>query len=484
MEEEQKGITIGEIFKIIFNRIWWVVGVTAAVLVVFACVVQFWYNPEHQTYTVSYEVRLPSGNSYPDGTALQPDESVLLANLQLIKDESFLPEEQRTGKFKSINIAEMVEEDDIRYSQKIEQNQDGSYKYVNYVSIVKKYFKDEKQAAAFVKAVAEYPVLKAQSIVEKMNYSSRLAKYDIVTTYEEKINALVEQKNYISSAYNNLLTTYGGEYVPAGLTGGKCINDYINDLAAIFNLQEQAAVRDDIALKYYFFDVESRLKALQSEVEFKNREIANNESIIDGLYEEMDKVIGKVGDVTVKEIAAFSERINYYREENEKLQNRIDEIGEIKKAILDYTEGDGVQAKQAFDARLDEIKVQLDESTQVLKSVNVCIYDEKTQVVYENNKIEAEGGFNIILATIIGAVIGFLLVGVVVFIKDYPKYKREKLASQEAQKAGDGSVEKTEEDAEAGANESDEVSAGKDVKESGEKAEEPVAEKSAKKKSK
>ena len=97
--EEEKGISIGEIFKVIFKRIWWLVAATAAVMIVFVCVVQFWYNPNKQSYSASFVIRLPSDNAYPDGTTLRMSDSVLLENLQIIKDESLMPESKRTGKF-------------------------------------------------------------------------------------------------------------------------------------------------------------------------------------------------------------------------------------------------------------------------------------------------------------------------------------------------------------------------------------------------
>ena len=47
-------------------------------------------------------------------------------------------------------------------------------------------------------------------------------------------------------------------------------------------------------------------------------------------------------------------------------------------------------------------------------------------VLYVNNVIETEGGINIIIAAVVGAVLGFIIVSVVILIKDMPEYKRRK----------------------------------------------------------
>ena len=40
--------------------------------------------------------------------------------------------------------------------------------------------------------------------------------------------------------------------------------------------------------------------------------------------------------------------------------------------------------------------------------------------------IETEGGINILVAAVVGAVLGFIIVSVVILIKDMPEYKRRK----------------------------------------------------------
>lgn len=426
--EEEKGMSIGEIFKVILKRIWWVVAAAAAAMIVLVCVVQFWYNPNKQTYSASYEIRLPSGDAYPDGTTLRFSDSVLLENLQIIKDESLLPETKRTGKFAGIDIEKMVEEDDIEFLQTIEKKEDDNYEYHNTIRITKKYFKNKEQAADFVRAVVEFPVNNAKYIVNNMNYTERLLRYDNYKTYEEKINALINQKNYIVTMYEKISSLYSGEYVPAGLDPDKTIDDYIRDLNDVFDLREQEAVRNTFSTKYYVWDTETYLTTADDMIKTLEIKIVENENRITALREERDKLKDSFG--SIQETIEFDKIIAQLTDEKAVMSNDIKKTQETLTKIPSYTSGEGKAAKDAFDKRLDDIRNQLEEATQTMKKVNVATYEEKSQAIYVNNKIVVDGGINIIIAAVLGAVAGFAIAAVVIFIIDYPKYKRAKQAAE------------------------------------------------------
>ena len=430
--EEEKGISIGEVLKIIFKRVWWVLGATAAVTIAFVCIIQFWLNPENQTYSASYEISLPSGNENPDGTALNLEKSILLYNLQEIKSESLLPEENRTGRFASIDIEKMVREDGIKFSQVIEERGNGSYVYRNTVTIVKKYFKNKELAADFVRAVAQFPINKAKHIVESMNYTNALSKYDKYKTYEEKINALIEQKNYIVKAYERIAAVYGGNYVPAGLSYDNDINGYIRDLTAVLDERQQAALRNTYQAYYYEYDTSDKfISETKANIDSLEEKIRQNENVINELSAKAKEFISD-GNLIMAE--AFSERIAQYVEDNAKKRNEIDRLKKTLEQINIYSgdnaDEDAKKAKDDYDASLQSLRVQLEECSKTLKKVTVATYEEKAQVIYGNNKITAEGGLSIVLAAVIGLIIGFVAVGAVILIIDYPKYKRAQLALQ------------------------------------------------------
>lgn len=431
MEEEQ-GISLKEIFKIVFKRIWWVVAAAAAVMIVLVCLVQFWYNPNKQSYSASFDIRLPSGGSYPDGTTLRLADSVLLENLQIIKDESLLPESKRTGKFADIDIEKMVEEDDIEFLQKIEKKEDETYEYHNTIKICKKYFKNKEQATAFVKAVVEFPVTKSLYIVENINYYERLTRLDLdlYKSYDSIIDALVSQKNYVISLYEQLSSLYGGTYVPEGLDSTRTLDEYIREFADFFDGTDQSALYNEISWNRYVYDTERYVQNVQNEINLAKRSIEKNEELITALEQERDKLIGKLDGDYVKELSAYVDRIANLQVENFNLQYSNTEREKTLANILEYTEGEGKADKEALDAQILQIRNQLEEYTKEAVKVRIATYDVEAKAIYVNNKIVVDGGLNIIIAAVLGAVLGFVIAAVVIFIIDYPKYKRAKQAAE------------------------------------------------------
>lgn len=437
--EEEKGISLGEIFKVIFKRIWWVVAAAAAVMIVLVCLVQFWYNPNKQSYTASFELRLPSGDTYPDGTALRLADSVLLENLQIIKDESLLPEAKRTGKFADIDIEKMVEEDDIEFLQTIEKKEDDTYEYFNTIKVTKKYFKNKEQAADFVRAVVEFPVTKSMYIVENINYFERLSRIDLYDNYNERVNALIDQKNYIVSIYQELANKYSGTYVPEGLNSTLTLDDYIRSFVNYFDSTKQNEIWNKINDKRYIYDTETYVNNAQTEINLIQRDIEKNELLIKALKAERDALLAQLKDDYVKEIEPYETKIADLVVQNVNLQYSISEKEKNLESILNYTEGAGKAEKDALDKELADIREELVEFTKTAVKVRIATYEDKAEVIYVNNKIVAKGGLNIIIAAGLGAVLGFVIAGAVIFIIDYPKYKRAKQAAE-----GDAPTEESE----------------------------------------
>ena len=425
---EEYGITLGEICRIIFRRVWWVIGVTAAFLLITVLLVQFWYNPNNRQYTVSYNIRFPDSSSglYPDGTPLRVTDSVLLGSLTEIKSGTYSESEENAPDFSDIDIEDMVENDAISLTAvTTEASDSGEAGWSGYrLTVSYKYFKDSAQAVAFIKKIAEYPIDKAQYIVENALYNYNLTQYDVGTTYEAKIAALINQKNYVMSIYDFIKNNYGETYRPLGASD-KTITDYINEASTIFDSRIQSAYYNTVTANYYVWDTETYKLTANASIEATRIEIANNEAIVSALEEkiaELDK-----NGTAFDQIEAYHEKIASYVERNTQLETSI-KTTEQTLAKIEIYENDpqAVEDKAEFDAQLDSTRAQLATLTETAKSLRIATYQNESMVLYVNNTIETEGGINILVAAVVGAVLGFIIVSVVILIKDMPEYKRRK----------------------------------------------------------
>lgn len=425
---EEYGITLGEICRIIFRRVWWVIGVTAAFLLITVLLVQFWYNPNNRQYTVSYNIRFPDSSSglYPDGTPLRVTDSVLLGSLTEIKSGTYSEGEENAPDFSDIDIEDMVENDAISLTAvTTEASDSGEAGWSGYrLTVSHKYFKDSAQAVAFIKKIAEYPIDKAQYIVENALYNYNLTQYDVGTTYEAKIAALINQKNYVMSIYDFIKNNYGETYRPLGASD-KTITDYINEASTIFDSRIQSAYYNTVTANYYVWDTETYKLTANASIEATRIEIANNEAIVSALEEkiaELDK-----NGTAFDQIEAYHEKIASYVERNTQLETSIKTTEETLAKIEIYeNDPQAVEDKAEFDAQLDSTRAQLATLTETAKSLRIATYQNESMVLYVNNTIETEGGINILVAAVVGAVLGFIIVSVVILIKDMPEYKRRK----------------------------------------------------------
>ena len=159
--EEENGLTLGEIFKVLLKRIWWMVGAVAAGILLVVLVTQLWYNKAKQTYSVQYDVVFPysENGKYPDGSDFLIGDMISLATLTAVKESD--------EKFSSVNVEGMVAEDDITIVRVYDKDAVNEIFFRTFkLEIVAKYFKDDEQAVNFMKAVADYPINRVNEVIE------------------------------------------------------------------------------------------------------------------------------------------------------------------------------------------------------------------------------------------------------------------------------------------------------------------------------
>jgi hypothetical protein len=402
--DEERGISLKEIFSVIFKRVWWLVGCVAAFAIIVVLFVQFYYNPSKRTYTIDYTIEYPDSASgqYPDGTAFRLSDIKSLATLEYIKstDESFA----------SIDVSKMIDNDDISITKVTDSTTDDEYVEL---TIKKRYFSSTEQAQKFIKAVAEFPAEYVKELVESSEYTANLTAFNVARTYEDQISLLEAQLSYVNGMYDSLINLYGQYYK----VNGKSLLSYRLELNNVLSSEDLLHLNSELTNQRYVKDGETFLANAQSDIDAYNKQIAYNNKRIEALREERDKISGSQSDVET-----FNKAILDLVASNSTLQYNIDIINE-KVASINNTD---TTAQKAFEEKLEGYVSDLNEATDVFKSVRIAVYAEKSVTVYNSNNIEVSGGLNIILAAVVGAVVGFIVAGVIICIIDMPKYLRKR----------------------------------------------------------
>lgn len=421
MEEEQQGLSICEIFKVIFKRIWWVVAVTAAVTVIAVLFAALIYNKGKVAYNVSYELVYPNSGSnlYPDGTDFRLHDIVSFGTLEEIKSSD-------KDKFGSIDIESMAADDDISIATVPGSNGEGEYLKI---TVLAKYFKNKTQAAEYLRALVENPVNKINGMVQTAEYGSNLTAFDNADTYEQKIAYLDEQKRYLLGMYDELIGA-NNEYLYYKVNDNS-LRDYRLGVEKAYTEQYKQAISSDLQVNQYVYATEKYKVWANSRIAALNKEKAANNVRITALKEERDKIIGDNNNSSsINTVESFNAEIIRLINAN----SNIDiELADINSALANINSEDKTK-QNAFDAKLALVRANLAAEVETLKTVRSAFYEEKSQVLYKSNKIVADGGISILLAALIGAVVGFAVVAIIICIIDLPKYKRAKygLAAQTA----------------------------------------------------
>ncbi len=426
--EEDNGLSFYDVIKVILKKVWWVLGAIALGVLVAVLVTQLWYNKKTQYFSINYEIYYPDSASgkYPDGHEFLINETISLQALTEIKNGN--------DEFKSVNVEEMVQKDGVSASASFQKSADDSVKRVYSIKVLANYFSNKTQAVSFLRSIANYPIDRVNTVISDREYGVYLITYDNALTYEEKIDALTEQKNFLQSNYQFLMK-YDIN-----------IETYYAKLINLFSDSQVKSLSDRIDSNHYVLNTKAYKDNSSYRIASLTKRIEDNEKTIKLLEEQKAKSSAADGGAEQASArAAVSEPngvLNSYDYEiaklvvaNSEMQNELDTIKATLDIIEEYeTEGAyAYKEKQSFDALLEEYRAELEKASEELGEVTKNLYTKKSFVVFGENTVKKQGGINAVVAALLGAVVGFVISAAVVCIIDLPKYKKNKLAAAQPQ---------------------------------------------------
>lgn len=411
-EKEEEGITLGELFKVIFKRVWILVAVTLAVAVIAIVAVALFINVNKKEYRLDYTLEFPGYENlrYPDGTAFRQQDLISLQTLNAIKtaDEDFA----------SIDTEKMAEQNDITIVSETTDSSGTRRTSGKYTITVKaSYFSSEETATAFLKKIASIPVDYIQAVTENANYDFNLTAYGAVGIYETKIDYLAAQREYLKDKYSELIEKYGESY----RYEGRSISDYAYAAALQFTDTAESDLRTDLELHGYVFDEETYQKTAELKIAALNKEKTENEALIAALNVRAAENDGLLAgnEAFAEEIVALATRNIKIDTELVTIQRTLDNLGE--------------QDSTKFDEFLMGYYNSLKSATDTYHNVIQFIYEKETEVTFGTSKAVMQGGTNLIVAAVGGLVGGFVIACVIVCIIDLPKYLKAKKNAQNPQ---------------------------------------------------
>ena len=426
MEEtvENGGVTIGHIFRTIFSVKWLALILVAAITLV-GTLGMYFFGKSKEVYTVSFVARIAgSGVSeeeivFPDGKLFRYDAMVSFDNLEKVKASK--------DEFKDIDVETMYKKGDISvervYTKRIDDSELEIYD-VSYLMTAKtKYFKESVIARDFLSELTQFPNKYLAEMY--IDYNRYLAYVDDTVRYDVQLDYLSSQASLIQGAYENLISTYGGNFV---IKDGKTLSSYLLDLNSyLTNVAKLGQLSSEVFInRYVRSDGEGNphpeaIRQYEISKFYKERELEDLNAAYEAAKEKYKDYV--TPGSTILDIDALIATETNYENSRVALEREIADL----KDFLDST-------KQTLNDDLydtiKDISARLAEFTKEYTEIASTVYNERTIVSYMNTSIIAtEAGFGLLICAAVGLVVGLVIACIVAYFVGSHKQKKARVES-------------------------------------------------------
>lgn len=415
---EDEGISLVELFRIIFKRKWILLGVTAFIFILSILCSKFIIDRNKEYYTVTFSLDYPENSNfkYPDGTNFN--------YRKIISFDNLINTKALNHAFKNIDIDSLYDTNSIKITE-VTKNDVPTGEYI--IGAKAKYFSSFKVAKNFFIELTSLPINKVNTIISQMDYDSNLSNYNKSIVYDSQINYLIAQKDFIDNGYNKLINYYSSGLMISSLKDAegktKTIREYYADFQIYFENNKIDSLKSELEVNAYVKD-DSYLETIVLQRDSLISEKSENEKKIDALTLQLKKLVNDVysGSSINPSYEAFNNQIAELTTTNVELDTRIAILNRYISESGNVSDTD----KSLFEAKINNYYNALVEFTDTYKNVMQAAYYENSMVDYNNNSIIVlEGTVKTAYVAILGLVGGLIIASCIILVIDLPKYKKK-----------------------------------------------------------
>ena len=442
MEEEESGIKWGAVFAVIKKRLIFIIAIAVVAALVAGLLTGFVFNAGKDTYTLSFDLKSPSGEvSLPDGTAFSVQNLVYSGNLQKVKDSNEMFAGLDIG---ILSSGDITITDNNRAVEGEEERPAADARYT--ITAKESCFDSYEQADEFMHAVAESFVTLTQEALNGRNYSAWEQSYTLAPDYDERINVLRSQYNYVLSVYDGLIATRAyADFEVDGYTveqhRAQAAGDISTRLTALGNEQNISA--------YVLGDSNNAVLYEAKELE---RQKQVNTAKIDALRQTLTELLQTYKDAGLStsqmdtfesfhaDIASLTQR---NVEIDEQLERLYTSIGYVEQEGKWVTGSDQLsKAPPTFTDEMEALRTRIAADTQTMSKVVSAVYSGFTAAEFRQAGAEVtSGGTNTIFVTVAVFVVAAFAAACVFALAGYRKQVSAEEAAQSEVRAADGGAE-------------------------------------------
>ncbi len=416
----EDGISIGELFSIVWKRKIIVAIATIVTMLVVLLTVMLFVNPSKTVYKTTFELEFMglNNNKYPSGKSFEyrnivSDDSVIEV---LSNEDYFNKTEIQNFNSDTLSIVEIVP------------------KTIDETSILKEYvitvnanlFKTREDAGMFITDLINLEYERIIADFNSISYSTSIDMALNSETFELELNLLNTQKNYILTHYADLIEVFGDQTI-----NGKKLSSYRVEADTYYSINSISNLSTKLSHSFYVKD-ESNLYSLELRANSLNIQI--NESTLKQteLIKQRDELLDKANANFFPEIDSYNNQIVELTTQLIDLNISLDNVNLKINACKEGLTVDEEVELNAFIAELKRISDKTVEFTNELTEVTQNLFADFTYAKIPSREVAtSEGSISIILAALVGAVLGGGISCVAVVALDLSKLNKEEKIEEE-----------------------------------------------------
>jgi len=386
--------------------------VTCGITLVGALALSLGYNKVQTSYESNFSYNSPSLSieQYSDGTDFHYQD--------LISEENLLNVQVLSEDYSKIDIKKLVDNNKISISKELDEKNSTVEKPVYTYKLKAKasYFPSRDIGKAFIKNVAESPIVKDMAIATSDNFDTNLKSFDESKSFDNKIDYLLQQAKDLMNRYKKYIGTDEQEAelkISDTLIGSVTAN--YNAVNNIMNDSKASVLKGQVTTYGLAYDYKAlSTDSLNSQIAYLNSGKALNQTKIDAINTE----ITTLG--TGAQITALSEELEKLVLENaniqieiDKLTNQLANVGRDSSSFKEHNDfvKDITDKRTALENCVDSYKVFLND-----------VYVKDASVVFVDASIIVNtGNINTALCVIIPLLVGAIVAFIVNLIVDRKK---------------------------------------------------------------
>lgn len=432
--EEKEGMSLGEIFKIMFSEKWILLIVALLVTILGTLALQL-YSGAKSEYVVDFKLKMPGYSMadsyyYPDG---EPFYYSTLVNEKTLEDVK-----ASNPAFKDIDAKALANNGGISIKLELPD--------ADYVSVIDgtfiltasaRYFASSDEAKEFLRAVANYPCNYLATM--QMKYDSNLILFDGADDYLQQIGYVQSQMNEIRSKLSSLISSYGANLI---VEEGKNLNSYLREVNAYANSYEYANLKQEYTGEMIINDKGEFVSNGDHVFRLLKNENIDNYKIQQGeLKRELENAEYVLAQMQYVSTDTQS-NIVAIRDQAEKVVQLRNNKAVVDAILASYDDGRTVvDTDGVFKARIDGVKAKLTEFTETLQRIEPIVYSKSSNANFmKSNIITATGGISVVKSVIISVVVAIVLAAVIAFVVGFVKRKKRGNAAKAAVAVSDAPV--------------------------------------------